>query len=98
MLHIPDGRRFFPSFVGHTFSELAPVKQYQILQKTLDTLEVHFVVKRPLTTDEEDAVKGFIRQRLDYPFEINFTYVDVIERALSGKFEEFKSEIAAPAA
>lgn len=96
MLHLPDGRRFFPNFAGHTFSELAPVQQFQILQKTLDTLELHFVVKRPLTTDEEDAVRGFIRQRLDYPFEINFTYVDVIERAVSGKFEEFKSEIAAP--
>lgn len=96
MLCLPDGRRFFPTFLGHTFSELAPVKQYQILQKTLDTLEVRFVVKRRMTTSEEDAVRGFIRERLDYPFEINFTYVDVIERALSGKFEEFKSEVAGP--
>ena len=94
MLCLPDGRRFFPSFVGHTFSELAPVKQYQILQKTLDTLEVHFIVERSMSASEEDAVTAFIQGRLDYPFKINFTYVDVIERAKSGKFEEFKSEIA----
>ena len=94
MLCLPDGRRFFPSFVGHTFSELAPVKQYQILQKTLDTLEVRFIVERSMSASEEDAVTAFIQGRLDYPFKINFTYVDVIERAKSGKFEEFKSEIA----
>lgn len=96
ILRLPDGRSFFPSFAGHIFSELAPVKQYQMLQKTLDTLELRFVVKRPLTTNEEDAVRDFIRERLDYPFEIEFAYVDVIERALSGKFEEFKSEVADP--
>ena len=96
MLHLPDGRRFFPSFLGHTFSELAPVKQYQILQKTVESLDVGFVVARPMTAEEETAVTRFLQERLGYPFKINFTYVDAIERVKSGKFEEFKSEITPP--
>lgn len=92
-VRLPDGRTFFPNLQGQKLAEFAPVKQFQVIQKTLEALEVRLVATRPLTANEEGRVKSHLQMRLEYPFDIDITYHDIIERSEGGKFEEFKSLI-----
>ena len=94
MLTFPDGRQIWPELEGATFAEVAPVTQFQVIQKSRSALEVRLVPARTLTGGEEDGLRAMIRQRLGYDFAIEFTYHAAIERSRSGKYEDFKSEIA----
>ncbi len=46
-----------------------------------------------LTADESGALRDTLLKKLEYPFDIVFTYHDTIERTKGGKFEDFKSEV-----
>ena len=51
----------------------------------------------PATTGgDEDLIRQRLWKTLEYPFEIDITYHETLERSRSGKFEDFKSELAAP--
>ena len=93
MLTLPDGSRSWPLMGGSRFAEIAPVRQYQFVQKSPERIEARLVVKRPLTTDEEDKLRQRMLARLGHPFEISLSYVKRIERQAGEKYEEFKSEI-----
>ena len=58
-------------------------------------MEARLVVERPLSADEEDAIRALILERLGYEFRLSFSYPERIERNRGGKFEEFVSRIAA---
>jgi phenylacetate-CoA ligase len=76
------------------YREIAPVRQYQFVQHTLEDIEVRFVVDRPLTAAEEEQLGGVIHSALGHPFRLKFTYLaGEIPRSPSGKFEEFISRI-----
>jgi len=93
MIAYPDGRRAWPLFRDHRFADVAPVRQYQIVQPTVERLDVRLVVDRPLRPDEEAALRRLLVERLEFPFEIAFAYPDVIERSPGGKYEDFRSEV-----
>ena len=50
--------------------------------------------RRPLTGHDEDIIRQRLWKTLEYQFEVDFTYHETLERSRSGKFEDFKSEIA----
>ena len=94
----PDGaRRFLEAWVGEIAS-IAPIRQFQLTQRTLQQFEVKLAVGRALSAAEEDAVQGMLTDKLQHPFEFQLVYVDEIPRAANGKYEEIRSEVsAAPA-
>ena len=94
MLRLPDGSTRHPRFGERQFGSIAPVRQYQIVQKSLRDIEVALVVMRPLTAAEEEALRRLIIENLEHPFAVSFVYRDAIARAESGKFEDFRSEVA----
>jgi phenylacetate-CoA ligase len=96
MLRYADGRQVWPNIGADNFYSLEAVERFQIVQKTLESLEVRLVSRRPLADSEEDLVRRRIWKTLEYPFEIDITYHETLERSRSGKFEDFKSELAAP--
>ena len=53
MVVLPDGRRHWPFFGSGKFSSVAPITQFQLVQKTLDTIEVKLVAGRTLSEGEE---------------------------------------------
>jgi phenylacetate-CoA ligase len=74
------------------FRDIAPVRQFQFVQRTLEEIEARFVADRPLTADEEARLAAVIRSALGHPFRIAFSYFDgEIPRGAGGKFEEFVS-------
>lgn len=93
MLVLPDGRRTWPSFGRRKLVAAAPIKQYQIVQTELDTLELRLVMDRPLTIAEQESIRRTVTERMGLPLHLSFRYVDRIDHDAGGKFEEFRSEV-----
>jgi phenylacetate-CoA ligase len=95
MLVLPSGQRRWPSIAGREVARAVPVRQFQVIQESLEAVRVRLAVARPLTPDEEQRVKQMVGTALGHPFRIAVEYCDAIPRSASGKFEEFRSEVAA---
>lgn len=93
MLTLPTGEQHWPFLGARQYNDVAPIRQYQFVQKTLELIEVKLVALRQVTADEEDKLREIIIARLGYPFELTFTYHDDIPRSAGGKYEDFMSEI-----
>ena len=94
MLTLPDGRRIWPRLSETRYEEVAPIRQFQFVQKSRSRLEARLVADRPLTAAEEEQTRR-PRPRPYRPpgFELAFCYHDRIARSAGGKFEDFRSEI-----
>lgn len=93
MLRLPNGDQRWPPTRYPELVKVAPIRQFQLVQKTVERIEARFVVERELTTEEEKQVIGIIQQKLGYSFEVALTYSTELPRSRSGKFEEFISEL-----
>jgi phenylacetate-CoA ligase len=94
ILLLPDGRRHWPLFGAHNFSDIAPIRQYQVIQRDRDLLEVRLVSDSPVTPEQEKRLGGLIHAALGFPFQLRFVYFpDKIPRGPGGKFEEFVCEV-----
>jgi phenylacetate-CoA ligase len=90
----PDGRKYWPAVPIDVFQDVAPVRQFQLIQRSLELIEARMAVTRPLSADEEAQVLRLVQEGLGYPFEVRFTYLDELKRnPANGKFEEFRSEL-----
>jgi len=92
MIVKPDGTRHWPLTGYKQFRDIAPVRQYQFRQTAIDRIEVWLVTDRPLTTEEEAALRAHLHWKLRHPFTIDFAYFDGrLPTGKNGKFEEFLS-------
>ena len=90
MMRLPDGRAFWPLVGYRRYAEIAPIRQYQLIQRETDSIEVRLVSAAPLSADQERRIADLICAALDYPFKLNFIYfAEQIPRSPGGKFEEF---------
>ena len=96
MLRLPDGREVWPLIGEPGYVEIPAIRQYQIVQSSLQRLDMKLVCDRPLSGAEEAKLRDIILNRLGHPFEIAFSYHDEIPRGPGGKFEDFKCDIEAP--
>jgi phenylacetate-CoA ligase len=95
LILMPDGSRHWPLVGFHKFREIAPIVQYQLIQRDRENIEVRLVVERALTKDEEDKLIVLIQTALGYPFALALQYfADRIPPGPNGKFEEFVSHAA----
>lgn len=95
MLVLPSGEQMCPRFTYEEFLFKLPIRQFQVIQENLETLAVRLVADRRLAPEEEASVKATILAKTRHPFNVRIDYVADIPRAASGKFEEFRSEVAA---
>lgn len=96
MLVTAAGERFWPALGTRGISQIAPVLQYQLVQKSFTLLEMRLVTAAALTPEQEGKLKKHILSQLPAGLEVNLTYVDHIPRSAGGKFEDFMSEVAQP--
>ena len=94
MLTLPNGSQLWPYFGGDKFAKVAPVSQYQIVQKSVSDLEVRVVSTRPLTAEDEGKIRDVIAAEVGPGFQVAFSYHDAIARSKGAKFEDFRSELA----
>ena len=93
MLRLPSGDQIWPNLQENRFLDIAPVRQYQLIQHSLERIEVILAVAEPLTGYQKDRLDRALREDLGYPFRLAFTEVDEIPRAPNGKYEDFRSEV-----
>ena len=93
MMALPSGDKRWP-FIGSGYRQLAPVRQFQVIQKTIRQVELRLVVERTLTLEEEAKVRAYALERLGHAFDLTVAYCEEIPRSAGGKFEDFKSEVA----
>lgn len=94
MLVLPDGRRRFPRIGAKSIAVVAPIRQYQFAQTAPRHIEARMVVDRPLNGTEEARIREIVHGRLGYPFDVTFRYCEAIPREASGKYEDFRCELA----
>jgi phenylacetate-CoA ligase len=93
MMTLPSGERIWPLMGIEELAALAPIRQLQLVQRSLRALELRLVPERPLTATEEDGLLKALQRRWGGAFEIALTCCQSIARDPSGKFEDFKSEV-----
>ena len=91
MLVLPNGERRWPLTGFMKYREIAPIRQYQIVQKDLENIEARLVVDRPLDARQEQALAEVIRRFLGHPFRVSFAYLEAFPPHPGGKFEDFIS-------
>jgi phenylacetate-CoA ligase len=97
MLRMPGGRLRWPTLPsGDELGRIAPVRQFQLVQKDLQRLELVLVAARPLAPEEESRVRAAFLSDLGAGFEIRVSYADAIARTSGGKYEDFRCEMAGP--
>jgi len=97
MVVLPDGRRYWPLVGLGRFHEVAPILQYQMVQKDLDEVEMRIVLAGAgeLSTGQAQQLTEMVRGALGHPFRISLRYfLGELPDSRGGKFEEFISEIA----
>jgi len=95
LLSLPSGEKRWPTMLGiYTSQDFAPiVDAIQLVQRSLEKIEVRLVAKRPLDSSEREQLTNLIHHNLGYPFQLKFEYVDSIRRSDTGKYEEFISDL-----
>jgi len=98
MCTLPDGRRIWPVFGARQLRALAPVKQFQIIQKTRTLIEARICAARALSAEERAVLAERMSQRLgaDPTLEVRIVEVPSIERKPGEKYEDFVSEVSVP--
>lgn len=98
MLVLPNGELRWPSIEVDNAVEgleaLPPIRQFQVIQRSLEEIEALLVVPRPLTDEEKQLLLRWFERGLGHTFRVKFTYVDHIPASPTGKFEDFRSDVA----
>lgn len=99
MFTLPDGGQVWPTSgdaatYRATFGTLPRLRQFQVIQRRIDLVEMLVVAERRFNAEEEALVHAYLRKTLGYDFAAVFTYVDEIPRSAGGKYEDFRSEVA----
>jgi len=93
MIRLPDGTEHWPSFPEGRWAGIAPIKQLQAIQRTLETVALKVVASRPLTSDEIVRLQQTFADMLCFPHRIVVEQVAEIPRQANNKFEDFVSEL-----
>jgi len=95
LVRLPDGTRHWPRLGNAHYRRIAPVIQLQVVQESLEDVELRLVVARPLTEAEEAALAAHLQAMLAWPFRIRITYYETeIPAGPGGKYEDFVSRVA----
>lgn len=98
LLVLPDGRRVQPYFDEDAMLRAAPgLRQYQLVQTSLEEIEVRLAADRPLGEAEEKALAACFVELFGHPFRFRFDHREAIPRGPRGKYEVFRSEVGGAA-
>jgi len=92
MVTLPDGSRHWPLVGAHHYRAVADIRQYQVVQHSMDDVEVRLVTPHPLSTAQEAQLTALLHGAIGHPFPLRFSYSDrELPKTAGGKFEEFIS-------
>lgn len=84
-LRTADGRLLPGEYMVYVFLPITGIRQYQVVQKTLDALEVRLVPDVDYDPSVQDRIRAEIGKLVGDGIRIDFTLVDTIALTASGK-------------
>ncbi len=93
ILH-PDGRLIHGEFFSHAFYGMEKIKQFQIIQNTLDNIDINIVATDILSSDEKGEISRKVYSELGSNINIHIKETDNIPTPPSGKFRFAISKVA----
>ena len=81
-----DRKPFVPWQLLRPLKDRPWVRQYQLVQRRIDDFLVRYAADRPLSTEDEQALRDHVAEQLGIPVTIAFERLDAVPRTASGKF------------
>ena len=79
LLRLPDGQRRFLRFVAPDWLEIAPVREFRVVQTTRESLVAELVSDAPLTATQEEQVRALLRAKSHPDFAVEVRRVERID-------------------
>ena len=95
LVTLPTGEQRHPVFSEDLMLAIAPIRQYQLIQRSLTEIDVFLVTERPLGSDEQRALASYFSRQFGYRFAYRWHRAAHLPASVSGKYEVFRSEVAA---
>lgn len=92
MLVDRNGNEYWPAFGVKSMTKIAPIRQFQLAQVAVDRVEARLVPERPLTQDEQAALRAHLAERLPGSMAVELKLLEEIPRTKGGKYEDFVNE------
>jgi len=90
MVRYPSGDSAWPlPWLASELAEIAPVRQIQMIQRSVDEIDVRLVADETFDAETEEKLMAYFQKGLRHPFRLALNYVDSIPRSAGGKFEDF---------
>jgi len=86
------------ALLTHVMKSVAKVRKYQILQRSLNDIEVKYMESRPLDSADRDFITGTLKRHLGADVNVTLVRVDDMPVELSGKHRWIRSLIGRSAA
>jgi phenylacetate-CoA ligase len=86
ILQTPDGKYIHGEFFTHIFWEIEHVKEFQVIQETLDTIVIKIVPEEGFDEKSLEIIRKMIGER-SRNWNIEFKLVNTIERTNAGKYK-----------
>jgi len=96
MLALPGGvKRWTLLSEGNIrkFLKIAPIREYQFIQKDLENMEVRLAASRKIKPAEEKKIQAWLLEKFAHPFNFKIEYYDELPRSKAGKLQDFISEV-----
>jgi len=84
----PDGTRFWPRAGMYDIPKIAPVRQWQMVQHSIDHVEYRLVVDTPLTEEQREQIKALVPKFLLFNPQVTVTEFPDAIPTKNGKYEE----------
>ena len=74
-------------------SAIRAVREYQVVQKSFETIEIRIVSTRPLLAAETAEIHAIMMREFGAPFQIEIAAKDELPRTAAGKLRPFITEL-----
>jgi phenylacetate-CoA ligase len=91
MVRRPDGSLIWPNIGFGEFSRVAPIRQFQVVQHSLQDIELRLVSAVALTVEQEARIGAILARHLGSGFKVRISYHEQIPRSAGGKYEDVLS-------
>jgi phenylacetate-CoA ligase len=90
----PDGRVLHALSVIYILRDMAPIREFKVLQDTLEQVTVQMVSERPLTVAEESNIRTRFATLLGPTVRLNLARLESMPPSPSGKYRYVESRVA----
>jgi len=89
LARLPDGRLRYVSFPGQKFLQIAPLRDYRLIQRGASLMEVQVECPVTLTAQQHAAIGDFVRDCMGFPIAVEVKQVPRVQHEAATKREEF---------